>query len=261
MACCSPQHGTLTGVRLLAVNLAVVRTGEWTGRMGRTGIDKRPAPGPVRVGAFGLAGDTIVDRRHHGGADRAAYAYADEDFAWWSRELGRQLWPGSFGENLTTSGLDVTGARIGERWAIGSTVFQVTAPRVPCQVFAGFWDVPDLIGRFVRRGCPGAYLRVIAEGEVAAGNPITIVHRPAHDITVGHVFRALTLEPDLLPDLAPLVDILPADVATTIRRRTMPRSRPIRASADTGPAQTHTSPVLPSPPPPPSSLSSDVGPI
>lgn len=206
-------------MRLVAVSLAVVRTGEWTGRMGRTGIDKRPARGPVRVGVLGLDGDTIVDRSHHGGADRAGYAYAAEDFAWWSRDIGRELRPGSFGENFTTAGLDVTGARIGERWAIGSTEFEVTAPRVPCRVFAGFWDVPDLVGRFVRRGRPGAYLRVLVEGEVTAGDPITITHRPAHDMTVGRALRALTTEPDLLAELAPLVNVLPADVAATVRDR------------------------------------------
>ncbi|WP_374615562.1 MOSC domain-containing protein, partial [Frankia sp. AgKG'84/4] len=203
-----------------AVNLAVLRTGEWTGRMGRTGIDKRPVAGPVRVGATGLRGDTVCDRRHHGGTDRAGYAFAEEDVAWWEETTGRRLPPGSFGENLTTSGLDVTGARLGERWAIGSVVFEVSAPRVPCRVFAAFWDVPDLIGRFIRRGQPGAYLRVLTEGEVAAGDPVTIVHRPDHDITVGHALRALTTEPHLLPDLAAALGVLPEDVRATVTRRT-----------------------------------------
>ncbi len=205
---------------LRAVNLAVVRTGEWTGRMGRSGIDKRPVAGPVRVGATGLHGDTVCDRRHHGGTDRAGYAFAQEDVAWWEETTGRRLPPGSFGENLTTSGLDVTGARIGERWAIGTVVFEVSAPRVPCRVFAAFWDVPDLIARFIRRGRPGAYLRVLTEGEVAAGDPVSIVHRPDHDITVGLALRALTTEPHLLPDLAAALDVLAEDVRATVTRRT-----------------------------------------
>ncbi|MCK9898437.1 MOSC domain-containing protein [Frankia sp. AgB32] len=145
-----------------------------------------------------------------------------------SETTGRRLPPGSFGENFTTSGLDVTGARIGERWAIGSAVFEVSAPRVPCRVFAAFWDVPDLVARVIHRGQPGAYLRVLTEGEVAADNPITIVHRPDHDITVGHALRALTTEPHLLPDLMAVVDVLPEDVRATVPRRTATPTVPVR---------------------------------
>ncbi|MCL9760493.1 MOSC domain-containing protein [Frankia sp. AiPa1] len=205
--------------RLLTVNLAVVRDGAWTGAMGRSGIDKRPVSGPVRAGPEGLGGDTVVDRRFHGGVDRAGYAFAHEDYAWWMETLGRRIIPGNFGENLTTAELDVTGARIGELWAIGSAVFEVSAPRVPCRVFAGFWDVPDLIARFTQRAEPGAYLRVRTPGEVTAGDAITIVHRPNHDITIGSVFRALTTEPERLPELGAVADVLPTDIRRRVRRR------------------------------------------
>ncbi|MDT3439503.1 MULTISPECIES: MOSC domain-containing protein [unclassified Pseudofrankia] len=207
---------------LLAVNLAVVRNDAWTGRKGRSGIDKRPVSGPVRVGRVGLTGDTICDLTFHGGVDRAAYVYAQEDFSWWESALDRGIPPGSFGENLTSLGIDVTGALIGEMWAIGSAVLQVTAPRIPCRVFAGFWDVPDLIQRFIQRGTPGAYLRVLGEGDVSAGDPIRILRRPDHGITVGQVFQALTTDPDQLPALAGVTRLLAEDVRKKVERRLAP---------------------------------------
>jgi MOSC domain-containing protein YiiM len=207
-------------MRLLSVNLAVVRTGEWTGRMGRSGMDKRPAAGPVRAGRLGMAGDTVCDRKAHGGPHRAAYAYADEDARWWAAELRRAVRPGNFGENLTTSGLDVTGSLIGERWAIGSAVFEVSTPRLPCRVFAGFWNIPDLIRRFIEHGCPGAYLRVVVEGHVTAGDPIAVVHRPDHGVTLGETFAALTTRPELLPRLDAVLDLLPPPIQETVGRRT-----------------------------------------
>nr|WP_251746505.1 MOSC domain-containing protein [Frankia sp. AiPs1] len=197
----------------------MVRTDAWTGRQGRSGIDKRPVEGPVHVGRVGLRGDTICDLTFHGGVDRAVYVFAHEDFSWWSSLLDRDIPPGSFGENLTSAGMDVTGARIGEIWAVGSAVVQVTAPRTPCRVFAGFWDVPDLIARFSRRGTPGAYLRVLTEGAVAAGDPVTVLHRPGHGITVGQVFRAVMTDPDELPALGGITALLPEDIRDRVRRR------------------------------------------
>jgi MOSC domain-containing protein YiiM len=204
--------------RLVSVNLAVVRTAEWAGEAGRTGIDKRPVQGRVRATATGMAGDRIMDTRHHGGVGQAAYAYAREDADWWAAELDRPLPPGRFGENLSTEGLDVTGALIGERWAIGSAVFEVSCPRIPCRVFAGFWDVPDLVKRFTAHGAPGTYLRVVDEGEVGAGDGITVVHRPGHGLTVGETFRALTLEPELLPRLLEAPELLDKARAKAERR-------------------------------------------
>lgn len=187
-------------MRLETVNLGVERTGDWAGSLKRTGIDKRPAEGPVWLRRLGVDGDVIIDLKNHGGADQAVYAYAREDAAWWEEELGREIAPGAFGENLSTIGLDITGALIGERWSIGDAVVEVASVRIPCRTFSGFWDVPDLIKRFTNHGVPGAYLRVIQEGAVSAGDPIEIVHRPTdHDLTVGELFRALTTEPALLP--------------------------------------------------------------
>jgi MOSC domain-containing protein YiiM len=173
-----------------------------------TAIDKRPVDGPVEVRApgskrdglgSGLVGDAICDRRHHGGDDQAVYAYAREDLDAWAQRLGRPLAPGSFGENLTTGELDVTGARIGERWRIGrALVLEVSSPRIPCRTFTGWLDEHAWIRRFTLAACPGAYLRVIAPGPMQRGDAVEIVDRPAHDVTIGVVFRALTREPLLL---------------------------------------------------------------
>src|SRR5439155_18878699 len=137
-------------------------------------------------------GDAVLDTANHGGRDQAVYAYAREDAAWWAEQLGRDVAPGRFGENLSTSGLDVTGAVIGERWAIGTAVVEVSCPRIPCRTFAGFWDVPRLVKWFTEAGRPGAYLRIAVEGDVGAGDPIEVAHRPAHGVTLGETFRALT---------------------------------------------------------------------
>ena len=175
-----------------SVNLARVITPGWKRNVGRSGIDKRPVDGPVRTGADVLVGDSICDTANHGGPDQAVYAYAREDAAWWAETLGRDLAAGSFGENFSTSGVDVTHAVIGELWAIGSAVFEVSCPRLPCVTLAGFWDVPDLVKRFTVLGRPGAYLRIRQPGEVYAGDAITVHDRPAHGVTIVETFRALT---------------------------------------------------------------------
>jgi MOSC domain-containing protein YiiM len=206
-------------VRLESVNVAVVRNDEWSGRVGRTGIDKRPVTGPVRVGAAGLAGDTICDTKAHGGPYRAAYACAMEDLRWWSEQLGRELPAGSFGENLSLTGMDINAALVGEQGTIGSAVFEVTYPRLPCRVFAGFWEQPDLIRQFTVRGRPGTYLRVVGDGEVTAGDQVTVTHRPDHDVTLGETFAALTTQPHLLPRLAAVLEQLPPEVRAKVGRR------------------------------------------
>jgi MOSC domain-containing protein YiiM len=187
---------------LVAVNLAqVIDTpppvrGRLDVKPVKTGIDKWPTSGPVAVRRLGVTGDTICDTVHHGGVDQAVYAYAEEDADWWRAELDDQLRvelrPGAFGENLTTRGVDITGAVIGERWRIGSTILQVSAPRIPCSTLAAFWGVDHLIKRFIEAGRPGAYLRVLTEGELSAGDPITVLDRPAHGLTIVQTLRALT---------------------------------------------------------------------
>lgn len=187
--------------RLLSVNVGRIRSAPYGNPgTGKTAIDKRPVAARVGVHALGMAGDH-QDHPEHGGVDKALYAYAREDALWWEAELGRPLRAGAFGENLTTEGLNITGAEIGERWRIGTVILEVSEPRIPCQVFAGFWDVPDLVKRFTARGRPGAYLRVVTKGEMAAGDPIEIVERPSHGVTLGDTFQARTGRRDLVPRL------------------------------------------------------------
>ncbi|MFJ9813940.1 MOSC domain-containing protein [Streptomyces sp. NPDC101151] len=215
-------------MKLLLVNLGHRRPVPYTDQPeGVTGIDKRPADGPVRVaapgpkgvGASGVAGDAVCDLRHHGGDDQAVYAFAREDLDDWERELGRSLANGCFGENLTTEGLDVSGALIGERWRIGSeVVLEVTAGRIPCRTFQGHLDERGWVKRFTRKGATGAYLRVIEPGEIRAGDPIEIVHRPEHDVTVAMQFRAVTTERELLPRLLAAGEALHGETLAAARK-------------------------------------------
>jgi MOSC domain-containing protein YiiM len=172
------------------------------GALKRTGIDKRPVAGRVRIEKLGVVGDEIADLRHHGGADQAVYAFAREDYAHWEAELGRPLTAGGFGENLTTVGADVQNARIGERWRVGEVLLELTGVRIPCATFAGFVDEPHWVRRFTEHGVPGSYFRVIEPGMVSAGDPIEIVSVPDHDFTVGYAFRAGTTQPHLLAAMA-----------------------------------------------------------
>ena len=174
-----------------SVNVVKALIPDVWGSLDRTAIDKRPVAGLVAVTGNGVAGDRQYNTRVHGGPDQAVYAYADEDSAWWAAELGRDLPPGSFGENLTTLGVDVTNAVIGERWRIGTVTLQVTTPRLPCLTFAGFWQVKDLLKRFAAHGAPGAYLRVVENGELQAGDVVEVLDpRPEHGLTIADIFAA-----------------------------------------------------------------------
>ena len=183
-----------------------------------TGIDKRPVtdavmvrePGPRGVGGSGVVGDPICDLRHHGGSDQAVYAYAREDLDFWEGELDRPLRCGAFGENLTTTDLDVTGALIGERWQVGDgCVLEVTSPRIPCRTFAGWLAEQRWVRRFTEQRRPGAYLRVVSPGLVRAGDAIRVAARPQHHVSIGFMFRAMTTEKHLFPELAAAGEALP----------------------------------------------------
>lgn len=171
-----------------------------------TGIDKQPVSGWVEVRApgpegSGVAGDSVCDLRDHGGDDQAVYAYASEDLRHWATELDRPLGPGVFGENLTTAGLDLTGALIGQRWRIGELLLEVSAPRIPCRTFAAWLGEQGWVKNFTEGGMPGAYLRVLEPGRVRAGQQVRLVHQPEHEVTIGLAFRALTTQRELLPML------------------------------------------------------------
>jgi MOSC domain-containing protein YiiM len=211
--------------RLVAVNLAVVRADvrppDRDGRTRPTGIDKRPFAGEVWLSEQGVGGDSVCDRRVHGGPDQAAYAYDAADTAWWQQELAAELpfelGPGSFGENLTTAGLAVTQAVIGERWQVGDAVLEVSRPRIPCATFAAFWKVERLVKRFTAAVRPGAYLRVLVAGGVRAGQPITVLSRPDHGLTIADTFRAMTGDRSLAAKLLAAPE-LPAAIRADARQ-------------------------------------------
>lgn len=166
----------MTAARIVAVCVGAAREHRFGDRTETTAIDKRPVEGPVVVGPEGLAGDVQVDRRFHGGADRAVYAYAEGDADHWVGALRRDVPPGVLGENLRTRGLDVSGARVGAVWRTSSGVeLEVSGPRLPCRTLAGFVDVADMIERFISAGRPGAYLRVRTPGTLRAGDRIRVV--------------------------------------------------------------------------------------
>ena len=214
---------------LQSVNIGAARP--INAKSGKSGIDKRPvtepvsvrAPGPKGDGGAGIVGDKICDKPNHGGNDQAIYAYAREDLDGWERELGRDLRSGMFGENLTTSGVDVTGAVIGECWHIGSAVLQVTCPRIPCVTFETWLQIPRWIKTFTQRAIPGAYLRILRPGQFRVNDPIRITDRPDHEVTIGLAFRAVTLEPDLLPLLL-RAEAFPEADREQVRRRIAARS-------------------------------------
>jgi MOSC domain-containing protein YiiM len=163
-----------------------------------SGIDKRPREGAVRVSRLGLAGDEHGDTENHGGLDQAVYAYAREDLDWWTERLGRELRGGEFGENLTTAGIDITGALIGETWRVGDVVVQITSPRIPCETFKAWTGEDQWVRRFAAAGRPGAYLRVLTEGTVSAGDDIEMLSRPAQRVTVAESMRAYYGDEDLI---------------------------------------------------------------
>jgi len=198
---------------LVSVNVGTPREAAWAG-IGRTSIDKAPVHGPVEVGRLGLAGDQVSDTRHHGGPDQAVYAYAREDLDRWAADLGQEVSDGQFAENLTTRGVEVTDAEVGERWQVGSVLLEVASVRTPCNDFktwmgrCGF-NNRAWVKRFTLDGAPGAYLRVLAPGTLRAGDEVHVVHRPGHGVTIGTMFRALHTEPALLPRLLQVEDLVP----------------------------------------------------
>ncbi len=157
---------------------------------GVTAIDKRAVEGPVPVGPFGLRGDVQASRKHHGGHDKAVYALDETETDHWAAELGREIAPGLFGENLRVSGR-VDDAEIGERWRVGEELeVEVTGPRSPCATFARWLGQEGWVARYARRARPGVYLRVVVPGPVMAGAQVSVLHRPGHGVTVARWFAA-----------------------------------------------------------------------
>ena len=176
-------------MHLLSVNVGEERPIQNAKSSGRSGIFKQPGEGPLRVSYGGLDGDTISDTENHGGVDQAVYVYGAPDYEWWSEALGRDLAPGTFGENLTVAGLESAEACVGDRLLVGSAVLEVTAPRIPCVTLAARMEDPSFVKRFREAERPGLYCRVLREGYLQAGEVVTCEQYKGEPVGVIEVFR------------------------------------------------------------------------
>src|SRR5213594_2420112 len=181
-----------TAGKILSVNVGGVHVFDYNRSFARSAIWKSPVLGRIAARGVNLEGDDQADRKAHGGPDKPVYAYAVEDIRWWEQEIGRSLEYGGFGENLTTQGIEVNDALVGERWEIGTTVLEVSEPRVPCWRLGVRMNDEMFPRRFTDALRPGTYLRIVVEGDVGAGDEIRVVERPDHDLTIRDVFRIYT---------------------------------------------------------------------
>ncbi|MGS0685002.1 MOSC domain-containing protein [Nakamurella sp. GG22] len=188
-----------SSAHVLSVNVGQPRPVSTGRRTVDTAIWKKPVEGPVRISGINVDGDTQADRSVHGGPDKAVYAYGAEEIRDWETDLGRELDGAPFGENLTTRGIDVSGALVGQRWRIGTTLLEVAQPRMPCFKLAIRMNDPTFVRRFAQASRPGAYLRIIGEGTLQAGDEITVTHTPDHGVTMRLVFDALLRDRSLIP--------------------------------------------------------------
>jgi len=216
---------------VVSVNVGMPRLVDFeTTFLPQTAIEKHPVEGRVRITSYGVEGNACGDTVNHGDELMRVYAYSVEDYSWWEAELGAPLRPAHFAEQLTTEGIDLNAAVVGESWRVGTALLQISHVRTPCLTFKGWMghtghDATAWVRRFALAGRPGPYFRVLEEGHVSAGDPIDVVDRPGHGVTVGTMFRGLMLEPGLL---APLLDVdgLKDWVYDRARVAGRPRSRP-----------------------------------
>ncbi|AHK28588.1 MOSC domain-containing protein [Rhodococcus opacus PD630] len=211
------SEATATAGEVLAVCVLHTERDSGTRRVTRTAIDKRPVDGPVRVTTAGLVGDHVCDTEYHGGPFKAVYAYQEDEAQRWASELGRELPAGWFGENLRLDGIAATDAVIGERWRIGTTELEVTSPRTPCGTFGVWAAEPRWVKRFSERADTGAYLRVVTEGSVTAGDTVQRIHVPGHGVTVRDLFTGR--DPERFVALLEQQENLSPTVADKARRR------------------------------------------
>jgi MOSC domain-containing protein YiiM len=176
-------------MKLSSVNLGQERTLQRNDHVESTGIFKLPTNGPVRVTNLGLENDVIVSKKHHGGPDQAIYAYGAADYEWWSHELGKEIAPGTFGENLTINAVESAEFNIGDYLHIGDVTLQVTAPRIPCGTFAARMADPQWVKRFRHAERPGLYCRVLKEGFVKAGDLVLAERYTRETISILEMFR------------------------------------------------------------------------
>jgi MOSC domain-containing protein YiiM len=187
---------TNSSAKLLSLNVVHAVIPDVGGSVGVTSIDKRPVSDSRQVTTAGVAGDQRSDIPSHGMPEQAVYAYAREDYEWWEAELDKAIPAGNFGENLTTVGIDVTNAVIGQTWRIGTTLLQVTGPRIPCGTFARFMEEDKWVKRFMDEGMPGTYFQILEAGEITAGDEIKIESTPEHGVTVSDVYQLVAGDRD-----------------------------------------------------------------
>ena len=200
-------------MRLVSVNIARAESVAHGSRSITTGIRKRPASAPIRITRLGLEGDAICNTEHHGGVDQAVYVYSGEDYDWWSRQLGRELAPGTFGDNLTVRGLP-SNMNVGDRLLIGDVVLEATAPRIPCSTLAAQMQDSTFGMAFRRAERPGIYFRVLNEGTVEAGDAVMLVENPVVIVSILDLFR---LAYELRPDAETVRRYLDAPLAERMR--------------------------------------------
>ena len=208
-----PHADAMDDMRVTSVNVGREETIDHGNRRFTTGIRKRPVDGPVYIGSDSVAGDTISDKKHHGGADQVVYAYSADDYEWWSGQLGRELAPGTFGDNLTIEGLP-TDMNVGDRLLIGDVLLEATAPRIPCSTLAARMQDSGFGMAFRKAERPGIYFRVLNEGEVSAGDAVTYMENPAPVVSILDLYR---LAYDLRPDPGALERYLEAPLAERMR--------------------------------------------
>ena len=176
-------------MKLANVNIGQERTQQNGNKLETTGIYKLPTPEPVHISSLGIKEDFIASKKHHGGPDQAIYVYGTTDYDWWSTELGRDLYPGTFGENLDITELESSQFNIGDRLLIGSIILEITAPRIPCGTLAARMEDPQFVKRFRHAERPGFYCRVIQEGRVEMGNDVKIERYEKETVSVIQIFR------------------------------------------------------------------------
>ena len=196
-----PEPTGASGSSVASVNVAKARLILINGEPQKTGIFKEEVPGRIELRDDGVIGDRVVDTAVHGGYDKAVYAYAAEDYRWWESQLGRDLPPGWFGENLMLEGLDPRDARIGERWRVGTALLEVSEPRQPCSKLGAKMGDQRFVKAFAKAMRLGTYLRIVEPGDVGAGDRIEIAERPDHDVTIGMLSRVLFEDPALGPGI------------------------------------------------------------
>ena len=181
-----------SAAKLVSINVGTPREFEYKGRTAISAIWKSPVSGRIAAKGVNLEGDDQADREAHGGFDKAIYTYAMEDLQWWEQQIEQNIEHGQFGENFTTLGVDVNGALVGERWEIGSTILEVSEPRIPCWRFGVRMNDKTFPKKFTQALRPGSYLRIIKEGDVGIGDEIKVVEKPNHNLSIQDVFRIYT---------------------------------------------------------------------